>query len=129
MLLTKKDFEIGQEVACKHSGNKARKNEGYTLGTVIKAGRKYITVSFGEDHSIQFELEESFERDYLLQKSNYSGNYELFPSLQAYLDYEEKQSKLEEIKTVICPMGNNVRLTADQVRRIHDIVFENKEGN
>ncbi|MGG0308329.1 hypothetical protein ABEY43_07055 [Priestia megaterium] len=124
MLLTKKDFEIGQEVACKHVGNLSRYNKGYTIGKVTKAGRKLITVAFSEYNSVQFQLEESFERDYLLQKSNYAGDYELFPSLQAYLDYEEKQSKLGEIQTVVAPMSRNVNLTIDQVRRIHAIVFE-----
>lgn len=126
MLLTKDDFTIGQIVAAKHSGNKARYDKGYTLGKVVSAGRKYITVSFNEDNSngIKFILEESFERDYLLQKTNYSGDYELFPSEQAYLDYEEKQQKLGEIQSAVSTIYNTCTLNIDQVRRIYDIISE-----
>ena len=60
MLLTKDDFKIGQEVACKHVGNLARRNSGMTLGTVVKVGRKFITVSFNSEgrNPVKFTLEE-----------------------------------------------------------------------
>lgn len=126
MLLTKDDFKVGQVVACKHSGNMARREKGYTLGKVVKSGRKLITVSFNEntDKGIQFKLEESYERDYLLQKTNYSGDYELFPSEQAYFDYEEKHEKLNIIQSKVSTSYKNCDLTVDQVRRIYEVINE-----
>jgi hypothetical protein len=125
MLLTKEGFQKGQVVACKHSGNKARYSEDYTLGKVVAVSKKYITVSFNENgtNGFKFILEESFERDYLLQKSNTVGNYELFPSEQAYLEYEEKKNKIAEIESAFPRFGDS-KLTVDQVRRIHDIIKE-----
>lgn len=126
MLLTKNDFLIGQEVACKHAGNKARYNQGVTLGTICKVGRKLITVAFDkeEKHTVKFELEETFERDYLLQKTNMAGDYEMFPSLKAYEEYEEKLKKLGRIQTAVALRYSNSALTIDQVRRIYDIINE-----
>ncbi|WP_080845612.1 beta barrel domain-containing protein [Cytobacillus gottheilii] len=125
MLLTKNDFKIDQIVACKHAGNKARYDKGYTLGKVKSVGKKYVTVSFSDvGKGIQFTLEDSFERDYLIQKSNTIGDYELFPSEQAYLDYEEKNRKIDEIETKAFPRYGQSNLTIDQVRRIYEIVNE-----
>lgn len=123
MSLTKDDFKVGQEVACKYSGNMARRRDGYTAGTVTKAGHKLITVKISDDESVQFKLEPEYERGYLLQKSNYAGDYELFPSVQAYLDFEEKDEKASKIGLVFSSYGN-VKLSVDQVRRIYDIVTE-----
>jgi len=125
MLLTKEDFKVGQEVACKHVGNKARYGAGVvTYGEVTRSGKKLVTVQLSNDNSIQFEFEESFERDYLLQKTNMSGNYELFPSKQDYLDYEEKQEKLSKIHNAVSVVCKVCKLNIDQVRRIYDIVNE-----
>lgn len=125
MLLTKDDFQKGQVVACKHAGNKARRNKGYTLG-VVKSSGKYVTVGFNEEmkNTVKFILEEKFERDYLLQKSNYAGDYELFPSEQAYLEHEEKNDKLISIQNAVSTTFNNCTLTIDQVRRIYEIINE-----
>lgn len=126
MLLTKKDFKKGQIVACKYSGNLARHSKGYRLGKVISVGNKYITVAFGQSgiKEVKFILEERFERDYLLQKSNYSGDYELFPSEQAYFDFEEKERKLSEIQSAVSTTYNNCKLSLDQVKRIYEIINE-----
>ena len=124
MLLTKEDFKIGQKIACKHVGNKARRNKGVTYGEVVKSGKKLVTVQLSEGVTVQFELDESFERDYLLQRTNQSGNYELFPSEKAYLDHEEKEEKLSEIQTATSAMYNSCKLNVDQVRRIYDIISE-----
>lgn len=126
MLLTKDDFKVGQIVALKHAGNKARYDKGYTLGKVSKCGRKLVTVAIEgfSSYSVQFLLEEKFERDYLLQKTNITGDYELFPSEQAYLEYEEKEDKLDKIKPVVAPMYGKSNLTIDQVRRIYNIINE-----
>jgi len=123
MLLTKEDFKVGQEVACAHSGNLARYSKGYTLGKVTKSGRKLITVDLG-NRIIQFQLEESFKRDYLLQKSNCAGDYELFSSETAYLEFEEKNKKLSEIKSKIDNTYSSCKLSIDQVRRIYNIINE-----
>lgn len=122
MILTKEDFKIGQEVACRYAGNLARGNKGYTIGTVTKVGRKLVTVSLGGNKGVQFEFEDNIERDYLLQKSNY-GDYELFPSVQAYFEHEEKNKKASEIKLIFSSYSG-VKLSVDQVRRIYDIVTE-----
>ena len=125
MLLTKKDFKVGQQVACKYAGNLARKNKGYGLGTVSKVGTKLVTVVFSEgSKGIQFILEDKDERDYLFQKTNYLADYELFPSEQAYFDYEEKIEKLGKIKTIVNGFYGNCNLTVDQVRRIYEIIKE-----
>lgn len=127
MILTKNDFPKGSVVACKHSGNKARYDKGYTLGWVKSAGNKLITIAFDENgkRTVQFMLEANYERDYLLQKTNMTGDYELFPSEQAYLDYEEKNVKLSEIKSRVSPSyGGGSNLNIDQVRRIYDIIKE-----
>jgi hypothetical protein len=125
MLLSKDDFQKGQAVALKHSGNKARYDKGYTLGEVVSAGNKLITVSINGSKGIKFELEEKYERDYLLQRSNTVGSYELFPSEQAYLDYHEKEKKIIEIKAAI-PSFGECKLSVDQVRRIYDIFKESE---
>ena len=127
MLLTKNDFEIGQVVACKHVGNRARYNRGMTLGKVIRISSMYITVAFREDDTkgIKFTLEKSHERDYLIEKSNYSADYEMYPSEKSYLDHEEKEVKLSEIRETVGAYSNkNDKLTIDQVRRIYDIIIE-----
>ena len=123
MNLTKDDFKVGQEVACKYSGNMARRRNGYAVGSVTKAGHKLITVKIDDNESVQFRLEPDDNREYLLQKSNYVGDYELFPSVQAYLDYEEKDKKAGEIRSILGSYGD-VKLSIDQVRRIYDIVTE-----
>ncbi|MEM5009282.1 hypothetical protein WKH57_01045 [Niallia taxi] len=69
-------------------------------------------------------FDESLERDYLIQKSNIVGDYELFPSEQAYLDYEEKNKKLSEIKLNVGATYIPCKLNIDQVRRIYDIINE-----
>jgi hypothetical protein len=126
LILTKNDFKKGQTVALKYAGNMARYNQGYKLGTVKSAGKKYINVSLGDSFGkgIQFIVEERFERDYLLQKSNTSGDYELFPSEQAYFEFEEKEKKLFDIRSVVAPMYNQSKLSVDQVRRIYNIIKE-----
>ena len=126
MILTKSDFPKGSVVACKHSGNKARYDKGYTLGWVKSAVNKLVTIAFNEEgnNTAQFHLDDRIERDYLIQKSNVIGNYELFPSEQAYLDYEEKIAKLFEIKPIISPFSGDSSLSIDQVRRIYDIAKE-----
>jgi len=123
MLLTKEDFKIGQEVACAHAGNLVRHSKGYTLGKVTKCGRKLVTVQL-TNRTVQFMLEEKFERDYLLQKSNTSGDFELFPSEKAYFEFEEKNEKLSEIKLSIGASFSPCKLNIDQVRRIYDIINE-----
>ena len=125
MLLTKKDFKVGQQVACRYAGNMARRNSGYRLGTVSKVGTKLVTVVFSEgSKGIQFIIEDKYERDYLLQKTNISGDYELFPSEQAYFDHEEKIEKLSEIQTALGTFYRSCNLTVDQVRRIYEIIKE-----
>lgn len=127
MILTKNDFKVGQEVAGKYAGNMERWNKGgYKLGTVSKVGNKLVTVKFSEDgKGVQFLFDDKYERDYLLQKSNYTGDYELFPSEQAYLDYNEKEDKLGDIRASVDIMrGGGRRLTVNQVRRIYDIISE-----
>jgi len=123
MLLTRQDFKLGQEVACMHSGNLARRNKGYTLGKVTKCGRKLVTVQL-TNQTVQFMLEEKFERDYLLQKSNTSGDYELFPSEKDYFEFEEKNEKLSQIKLSVGDIFSPCKLSIDQVRRIYDIINE-----
>lgn len=126
MILTKEDFKVGNIVVCKHVGNRARYSKGCTFGKVYKVGRKLITIAFDDlgKSTVQFKLDEGFERDYLLQKTNYSGDFELFPSEKAYLDHEEKQEKLEKIQSAVSTIYNRCTLTIDQVRRIYDIISE-----
>lgn len=125
ILLTKEDFKKGQEVALKHVNNKARWSKGYTIGKVKSVGKKYVTVIIGiSERGTRFELDDSFERDYLIQNCDIAGDYDLFPSVQAMHDYEEKDMKLSEIANATSPYGNRCTLSIEQVRRIHDIVNE-----
>lgn len=127
MLLTKDNFEIGQVVACKHVGNKARYQEGMTLGTVITLSKKYVTVSSSDGNSkgIKFIIEDNFEREYLLQKSDISGNYILFTSEIEYLEYEEKVILMKQISEDLNQYSGKVHtLTIDQVRKISSIIKE-----
>ncbi len=110
-------FEINQEVACKYANNMARYKDGYTKGKIVKIGRKYLTVQLENGNTIQFILPKNSDSDYLHQKSDYAGDYEMFPSVQDYLDYEEKRNLISDIRSA---MGTifEPKLSLDQLRRI-----------
>lgn len=123
MILTKQDFKIGQEVACRYSGNMARYNEGYKKGVVSKIGRKYITVKIGTFSELQFIIDEKRENDYLYQKTNYSGDYELFPSVKACKEYEEKQKLLREFTSLFdCMSTRKNSLSLQTLRSIKELL-------
>lgn len=119
-MLTKADFKKDQVVACKHTGNLARRTKGYTLGKVRSVG-KFVTVDFGNEMT-RFKFENS-SREFLLENKDY-GDFILFPSEQAYLEYEEKYKKLSEIGSAVALVFGGSNLSIDQVRRIYDIIHE-----
>ncbi|QST02505.1 hypothetical protein IMZ31_23940 (plasmid) [Pontibacillus sp. ALD_SL1] len=130
MGVTKEDFRKGQEVALKHINNEARYREGMTKGIVKTIGRKYVTVEIcplSSRKKVLFKLSDHQDRVFLSQKTDFSPDYLLFPSEQAYQDYEEKEKLLGEIREVIQTYGGqDVPLTLDQLRRTKAILDESE---
>ena len=85
--------------------------------TVIKAGRKYITVEY---HNVQFD-----KSDYS-EKTNYCADYYLYADKQDIYDLKEKQSLFSMVSSKLgrsaysCPSD----ISLDQLRRIKVILEE-----
>ncbi|WP_298833843.1 hypothetical protein [uncultured Planococcus sp.] len=115
--LSKKDFEVGQSVALRLQGNRARHAEkgemSYVLGTVQKVGRKYITVD-----GIQFDTSSGYD------KSDYSANYQLFENEELLLEILEKEQLYDKLRTTFgsYSSGSGVSFTVDQLRKACEIL-------
>lgn len=107
-------FEVGQEVALRFDGNKARNNRfGYRLDKVEKVGRKYITLESG----IQIDLTTGYN------KTKYSPDYNLFLSEELLLEQIEREKNLDKIRSKFSGWGD-VNLNNSQLRRIVEIIKE-----
>lgn len=88
---------VGEELYLVYS-DRRRKGEGFN-GKVIKVGRKYfkvIPVGYPED--THFNM--SFEIENWKQKTNYSSDYYLYESEQAYKDHIRRQEWIQEFYRV-----------------------------
>lgn len=128
-------LKVGQKVVVKieEMSNAARNLglEGMTLdnidkwcvnGEVTKIGRKYITVKFNKWNEEQFSIEDDYRQKYTLGGANY----------KLYLNKEEiindfKANKIYVSIQYYFSSYKNSRFTLDQLKRIKEIIDENKE--
>lgn len=109
--LNKKDYAVGQEVALRFDGNRARNNRnGYILGEITKLGNKLIHVG-----DIKIDMETGYE------KSNYSANYMLYDSEQDLLNEIEKEKLLMHIRTKLGNYGA-CEVSYDKIKKIAEIL-------
>ena len=97
---TNEKFEVGQTVALRYQGNKARYNSkgdnGYELATIEKIGRKYLTLKGG----LQINLESGYE------KTNLSANYQMFPSEEGLLEQIQREKNIDKIRSLFRGFGD-----------------------
>ena len=111
---SKTRFEIGQIVALRFQGNRARYEEkgenGYKLGNITKIGRKYLTI----DESLQINVETGYN------KTQYSPDYQLFASEEDLLNQLERERNIMKIKSLF--QYRETDLTNEQLNKIIEIV-------
>lgn len=118
---------VGQKVFIKiiERSNAARYIKSDTIddwiyeGTVIKVGRKYITVKFNNGYEEKFDK----EHDYI-NISKYSADYQLYLTKQEIVDKMEINKLYEKIQYNFNNWNNNNRFNLDQLRRIVNIIDE-----
>lgn len=110
------DFKVGQEVVI--SGDR-RFPEGRKT-TVIKIGRKYVTVD-GVWRERQFYADN--REDYFVEKIEYGAPSVLYPSEEAYR-YAMERARLREKMRRFFDWSNRTKLTLEQLQRIDAIIEE-----
>lgn len=130
----KLDLKVGQEVVVKIiEGSNASRRENMSLdnidswcfnGEVTKVGRKYITVKFNNWQEYQFDIEFDYRNKYTAG----GADYQLYLSKQEVVNEKESNNLYKYIQTEFNGYsGNKGKFTLDQLRRIMDIINENKE--
>lgn len=115
--LNKNDYSVGQMVALKYKGNRARYDkDGYILAKITKIGRKLIHVG-----DIKIEMETGSE------KTDYTPDYELFDSEQDLINELEKGNLVSFIRSEIGQFGE-CKVSYDKVKAIVEILKENGLG-
>lgn len=113
--MTIKDFTVGQTA---YTYSKSRGRETVQEVTVKKIGRVYVTI--GDHWETKFSVPNYGERDYLIEKSEYSGRW-LFRAKQDLDDYLEKRRLVDELhKAFDYGKGNNYTLA--QLRAVKKII-------
>lgn len=108
--------------------DKTKTEEWIFKGEVIKAGRKYITVKFKKNNTNSF-IEKKFnvEDDYREHYTCGGADYKLYLSKQSIFDEVESETIYTQITSVFNGWKNNNKFSLDQLRKIKDIVEDNKE--
>lgn len=108
-------FEVGQVVALRYQGNKARREvdgeSGYTLSTIEKIGRKYLKLENG----LYICLDTGYE------KTEFSANYQMFPSVEELLNYLKREYHIKKIRSTFNAIGS-VELSNSKIEAIFNIV-------
>lgn len=110
---------IGDELYLVDSGNRAR-HRGRRPCQVMKVGREYFTVAFGNHGKVQFHL------DSWRQKTDYLPDYTLYKTQQAYEDevlFERLRCRLRQEVEKRTPS-----FTLEQLRQAMDILNLAVEG-
>lgn len=110
------DFKVGQEVVI--SGDR-RFPEGRKT-TVIKIGRKYVTVD-GVWSERQFYADG--REDYLVEKITYGSPAALYPSEEAFQNATERARLREKMRRTF-DWSSRTKLTLEQLKRIDAIIEE-----
>ena len=109
-------FEKGQSVVVSHKSH-YHAEPIIREGTVVSIGRKYVTVEFGS-HARQFHIESGDE------KTEYSPNYWVWASMQAFEESEEASALRLELSKAVSANLQRRTLTLEQMRRIKAIIDE-----
>lgn len=119
------DFKIGQIVYVELCGNASRYKKGDELieeWEIINIGRKYITANKNGYYSREENFMEHNIPSYLgglVQKTNYSIDYVLYPTKETIEDNIKRKELIVELSN-----GKFNSLSLDQLRRIKDIINE-----
>lgn len=85
--------------------------------TVSKIGRQYAHLEGREGYKVDMKT---------MQVRTYNGNFKLYADRQAVADEKEHGELLRNIRCVF--MGwDRIPMTLDQLRRINEIISENKQ--
>lgn len=117
-------LQVGDTVYLKAVGNNARYDKKIRIEEykIVKIGRKYFEVNDDTRYKpLKFRIE-----DMKQETGGYIADWELYFSHQEILDEEESKNLSWEIKNIFSGYGE-VDLTLEQLRRIRDIINENKE--
>lgn len=115
--LNKEDFKVGNTVALRFQGNRARREDkgekGYILRSVEKIARKYITVN-----GIQFDVTTGYD------KSDYSAMYELYESEEVLLQQLEREEALSKLRSAFNYgyRNDNTKFTNEQLLKVIKIL-------
>lgn len=109
---------VGQEIYVVDCGNRTRGGGDQRPGEIVKVGRKYFTVEYGDT----FKSEVVFNLDNWRQKTEYCQDYVLFENQQAYLDSIEHQKLYTEIRDTFSGYTAKNNLTLAQLCEIACII-------
>jgi hypothetical protein len=109
-------YEIGQSVIVSH---RPRRHVPPTTiaGTVVNIGRKYVTVLVG--HS-----ERKFSISTGEEKTDYSPDYTVWPSMRVFEDNEEAMELRKKLRDLFTSYTNVAEMNLDKLRRIKAIIDE-----
>lgn len=119
-------LKVGNKCYLKAQGNEERKHRGRPFeewiyeAEIVKVGRKYFTVS-RNGYETKYSIEDFSE------VTNYCSDWAFYFSKQDIID-EMEIGRLESIiRDRFSRYGkNSSKLTLEQLRRINDIISENK---
>lgn len=109
-------FEVGQEVAV--LDKRTRHGKEMKPGIVTKIGRKYLYVRC-DNREIRFSNDEHMLFYLLSDEGGYIDGYELFPSVQAFHDFEESKSLRMEIRGII---EHRISIPLADLKKIREIL-------
>lgn len=117
------NIEVGQEVClvqCGDNSGRRKDDDGYhkrERGVITKVGRKYFIVS--TDHR-----DTRFRNDNLMQDTNYSADYFIYPSFEDYKEEIDNKRATHKLKHDYFDTFSKITLTVDQCSRIEAIIKE-----
>lgn len=113
------DFKVGQTVYMEVIGNAKRHREKEDLiieSKVEKVGRKYVTVG-----RIKFEDTDGRSFDGLVESSEYSPNYILYPSKEVIDEVFYRRRLFSSVNSLLC--GKKIeQLSTEQLEEILKII-------
>lgn len=122
-----KDFKKGQTVYVELKGNASRNKKNEELieeWEVISVGNKYVTATSKKySFPIKF-METNSNYDSLIEKTDYSVDYILYPSKEEVENKFKKEELYNFIKSKFSSSYSKNQYTLEQLRKIKEILGE-----